>query len=122
MRPCQEHRKTNTQGKDSEGAFVLRPLTRCHRAGHFLLRCCCRGLSAQFHSDTAFVTKKLLKGNKCAQVFTAKDFIRAVDTQQQVPETAQLWAVFTEFEKAGVPLFVTVANTCQVTVTMIGRD
>jgi hypothetical protein len=50
------------------------PLTRRCRADHFSLRC--GRLNAQFYSDTVFATTKSLKGDKSAQVFTAKDFIR----------------------------------------------
>jgi hypothetical protein len=33
-----------------------------------------------------------------------------VDKHQQVPEVAQLWAVVMEFEKVGMPLFVTLTK------------
>jgi hypothetical protein len=40
----------------------------------------------------------------CGQKF------HALEKHQQVPETAQLWAVVMKFEKAGAPPFVTLAK------------
>jgi hypothetical protein len=72
---------------------ALHPLTRRCRTNHFSLRCCC--LNTQFHSDTVFVTTKLLKGDKCAQVFAAKNLIR-VHLMHSKQECAQVPQVFAE--------------------------
>ena len=71
----------------------MHPLTRRYRTDHFSLRYC--WLNTQFYSDTVFATTKSLKGNKCAQVFTAKDFIR-VHSMVSRQECAQALQVFSE--------------------------
>jgi hypothetical protein len=68
------------------------PLTHRYCANHFTNRC--RRLNTQFYSDTVFATTKSLKGNKCAQVFTAKDFIRfhPMDSKQNCHQALQVFA------------------------------
>jgi hypothetical protein len=53
---------------------AVHPLTRRYRTDHFTLRY--KRLNETLYSDTMFATVKSLKGNKCAQVFSAKYFIR----------------------------------------------
>ena len=77
---------------------AVHPLTRRYRTDHFSLRY--RRLNTQFYSDTVFATTKSLKGNKCAQVFTAKDFIR-VHPMVSKKECAQALQVFSE--DIGIP-------------------
>ena len=77
---------------------AVHPLTRRYRTDHFLLRY--RRLNTQFYSDTVFATTKSLKGNKCAQVFTAKDFIR-VHPMVSKKECAHALQVFSE--DVGIP-------------------
>ena len=71
---------------------AMHPSTRCYRTDHFSLRCC--RLNTQFCSDTVFATTKSLKGNKCAQVFTAKDFIRVhpMVSKQECSQALQIFA------------------------------
>jgi hypothetical protein len=76
---------------------AVQPPTRRHCTNHFSLRHRC--LDAQFYSDT-----KSLKGNKCAQVFAAKDFI-GVHPMNSKQECAQALQVFAE--DIGIP-----ANLC----------
>jgi hypothetical protein len=77
---------------------AVHPLTRRYRTDHFSLRY--RRLNAQFYSDTVFATTKSLKGNKCAQVFTAKDFIRVhpISSKKECAHALQVFA-----EDIGIP-------------------
>ena len=52
---------------------AVHPLPRRYHTDHFSLRY--RLLNTQFYLDTVFTMSKSPKGNKWAQVFTAKDFI-----------------------------------------------
>ena len=51
----------------------VHPPTCCYHTDHFSLRYW--RLNTELYSETVFATRKSLRGNKCAQVFTAKDFI-----------------------------------------------
>ena len=100
MKGRYQYSKGNPQGNNSKrdshySASADSPLL--HRS---LLSLRYQRLNTQFYSDTVFATTKSLKGNKCAQVFTAKDFIR-VHPMVSKQECAQALQVFAK--DVGIP-------------------
>jgi hypothetical protein len=73
-------------------------LMRQYRTDHFTLRY--KRLNETFYADMMFAMVKSLKGNKCAQVFSAKDFLRFHPTESKA-ECNQALQTFAE--DVGIP-------------------
>ena len=89
---------------------AVHPLTRRYRTDHFTLRY--KRLNETFYSDTMFATTKSLKGNKCAQIFSTKDFIR-VHPMESKSECAQALQVFAE--DIGIPADLVTDGAAELT-------
>jgi hypothetical protein len=89
---------------------AVHPLTRRYRTDHFTLRY--KRLNETFYSDTMFATTKSLKGNRCAQIFSTKDFIR-VHPMDSKSECAQALQVFAE--DIGIPADLVTDGAAELT-------